>query len=181
MWVIIIIAVVCLGLTILVKSFRRINRLSEDGTLLVAYTKEAMHKTYLGKDIPIDEQYRKLMQACLLFNNFLEKTKGMRGTYSFSILENGPVYGETKMVQLASFINTVEQVLKKRANSLPTEYREKIEQYMKDPFSEESLKLSEKEASIISSDDMGSPFLKKLKADHKRNMMNRDFMFVLFK
>lgn len=180
MWYIII-AVFVLGLALFVKSYRKINSLSDEGTLLVAYTKEAMYKTYLGKDIPIDEQFRKLMQACCLFNNFLEKTKGMRETYSFSIRENGPVYGETKIVQLASFINTVEKVLNKRANSLPTEYRVKIEQYMKDPFSEESLKLSEKEASIVSSDNLGSPFLKKLKADHKRNMMNSDFMFVLFK
>ena len=90
MWYIII-TVVVIGLAIFVKSYRKINRLSEDGTLLVAYTKEAMYKTYLGKDIPVDEQFSKLIQACCLFNNFLEKTKGMRGTYSFSILENGPV------------------------------------------------------------------------------------------
>ena len=180
MWYIII-TVVIIGLAIFVKSYRKIYRLSEDGTLLVAYTKEAMLKTYLGKDIPVDEQFSKLVQACCLLNNFLEKTKGMRGTYSFSIRENGPVYGETKTVQLASFITTVEQVLNKRANSLPTEYREKIERYMKDPFSEESIKLSEKEASIVSSEDWGLPFMKKLKADHKRNMMNSDFMFVLFK
>jgi hypothetical protein len=52
---------------------------------------------------------------------------------------------------------------------------------MKDPFSDEGEKLSEEEVSILSSDDMGSAYLKKMKADYIRNMKDMDFMFTLFK
>lgn len=121
------------------------------------------------------------MQACYLFNLFLEKTQGMRGTYNFSIRENGPVYGQIINVQLAPFISTVKQTLIGKANDLPIEYRGNIEHYMKAPFSDEGKKLSEKEVSILSSDNMGSDFLKKMKADYIRNMRDMDFMFTLFK
>ena len=180
MWYIII-AIAILILFFFLKSYRKINSLTEDGTLLVAFTKEAMPKKFLGKEIPIEEQYKKLMQACYLFNLFLTKTQGMRGTYNFTIRENGPVYGQIIDVQLAPFINTVKQALLRKTSELPTDYRLKIEQYMKDPFSDEGKKLSEKEVSILSSDDMGSAYLKKMKADYIRNMKDMDFMFTLFK
>ena len=77
MWYIII-AIAVLLLFFFIKSYRKINSLTEDGTLLVAFTKEAMPKKFLGKEIPIEEQYKKLMQACYLFNLFLAKTQGMR-------------------------------------------------------------------------------------------------------
>ena len=105
----------------------------------------------------------------------------MRGTYNFTIRENGPVYGQIIDVQLAPFINTVKQALLRKTSELPTDYRLKIEQYMKDPFSDEGEKLSEEEVSILSSDDMGSAYLKKMKADYIRNMKDMDFMFTLFK
>ena len=180
MWYIIIFIVLLL-LVLFVKSFRKITRLSEDGTLLVAFTKAALPKTYLGEVIPAEDQYKKLMQACYLFNNFINRTQGMRGNYNFSIRENGPVYGKTITVQLSPFINTVKQTLVEKTNSLPAEYRVKIEQYMKDPFSEESKKLSEKEVSIFSSDNMGSSYLKKIKADYIRTTRDMDFLFLLFK
>ena len=180
MWYIIT-ALVVLVLAFFIKSFRKINSLTEDATLLVAFTKDALPKKYLGKEIPAEEQYKKLMQACYLFNLFLEKTQGMRGTYNFSIRENGPVYGKIVNVQLAPFISTVKQTLMEKANDLPIEYRGNIEQYMKAPFSDEGKMLSEKEVSILSSDNMGSDFLKKMKADYIRNMRDMDFMFTLFK
>ena len=70
MWYIIIFIVLLL-LVLFVKSFRKITRLSEDGTLLVAFTKAALPKTYLGEEIPAEDQYKKMMQACYLFNNFI--------------------------------------------------------------------------------------------------------------
>ena len=180
MWYIII-ALVVVFLFFFVKSFRKINRLSEEGTLLVAFTKEAMPKTYLGESIPAEEQYRKLMQACYLFNKFLLRVKGMRGNYNFSIRENGPVYGKTFTVQLGPFINTIEETLKRKIADLPSEFRVKIEQYMKDPFSEEGKSLSEKEISIFSSDNLGSSYLKKIRVDYIKNTRDMDFLFTLFK
>jgi hypothetical protein len=48
MWYIII-AIAVLLLFFFIKSYRKINSLTEDGTLLVAFTKEAMPKKFLGK------------------------------------------------------------------------------------------------------------------------------------
>lgn len=177
---------ILIGLTILViafffKSLRKINRITEEATLLVAFTKDAMQKSFLGKEIPAEEQYKKLMLACYLFNLFLVRTQGMRATYNFSIRENGPIYGKIIDVKLEPFICTVRKAIEEKTNKLSTDFRERIEQYMKDPFSDEGKKLSEESIAILSSDNIGSSYLKKMKADYIKNMKDRDFMFTLFK
>lgn len=181
MWYVII-AIIVLFLFFFLKSYRKINDLSKDGTLLVAFTKEAMLKKSLFKDIPFEEQYENLMRACYLYNCFLKKTNGMRGSYNFSIIENGPIYGNVFDVHLASFIQTVKEALDRRISSLPIEYREKIELYMNAPFSEEGKKLSEKAISILSPiGEEDIPFLKKIREDYIQNIKDMDYMFTLFK
>ena len=180
MWYVVL-ALVLFVLVLFIKSFRKINRISREGTLLVAFTKGAMPKTYLGEEIPSKEQYEKLMRACYLFNKFIKGTQGMRANYYFSIRENGPIYGKTISVQLIPFISTVKKAIDEKTAQLPIDYRDKIARYMSDPFSEEGKHLSEEAISIFSKDDLGSSFLKKIRADYIRNMMDMDFMFTLFK
>lgn len=180
-----IIAIAVILLFLLLKSYKKVNELSEQGTILVAFTKDAIPKTFLLKEIPVEEQYKKLMRACYLYNCFLEKTNGIRDDYNFSIIENGPVYGKVFDVKLRPFIQTVVGALQKKANSLPLEYREKIEHYMKSPFSEEGRKLSKEAISILSSDDFGgsyySSYLRKMREDYIKNTKDMDYMFTLFK
>lgn len=181
MWYVII-AIAALLLFFFLKSYRKIKGISEDGTLLVAFTKEAMLKKSLLKEIPIEEQYENLMRACYLYNCFLKKTNGIRGNYNFSIIENGPIYGNVFDVQLAPFIQTVKEALYRRSSSLPIEYREKIELYMNAPFSEEGKKLSEKAISILSPiGEEDFPYLKKIREDYIKGTKEMDYMFTLFK
>lgn len=180
MWyIIIIMAIGVIGY--LVKSYRKINSLSEKGTILVAFTKDAMSQNFLSKEIPAKEQYEKLMLACYLFNCFLVKTNKVRGNYNFYIMENGPIYGKVVDVQLSSFVHTVKTALMETASSFPTEYCGKIEHYMNAPFSEEGRKLSENAILWFSLDKYGSSLLKNIHERCMESMKNMDFMFTLFK
>lgn len=166
MWYILI-ALAILVIAYLIHSFKKINSISKDATLLVAFTKAAISEIRFSnsKEIPADKQYNYLMQACYLFNCFVQKTNGLKNNYKFNIIENGPTFGTVIEVQLASFIQTIKRTLQKKTDSLPIEYREKIELYMKNPFSEEGLTLSEEAASLFSSDSNEPAWLKKLNND----------------
>ena len=158
-----------------------VYHLSEEGTLLVAFTKMAMQESFLSKGKPMEEQYDVLMEACYLYNCFLKRTNSLRDSFNFTIHENGPKYGKFVNVQLGTFNSTVKKILKEKANSLPTEYRLRIEQYMKDPFSDKGKELSENAKSKLFPNNIASSYLKKMHIDYKRDVKNMDFMFTLFK
>ena len=93
----IIIAIVIIVIVFLfVKSLKEVNNISEEATMLVAYTKYAgKEKNHiLERDKTQEEcekeKFERLMQACFLANRFVFiTTKKLNRTYHFNIRENG--------------------------------------------------------------------------------------------
>ena len=115
----IIIAIVIIVIVFLfVKSLKEVNNISEEATMLVAYTKYAgKEKNHILERDKTQEEFEKekferLMQACFLANRFVFiTTKKLNRTYHFNIRENGLEYGEVFEVQLAPFIQKITQTL----------------------------------------------------------------------
>ena len=118
--------------------------------------------------------------ACYLYNRFCIACKGLRGSYHFSIMENGPVYGKVVDVQLAPFITVVSQTIRLILDRFPAEYRIRIEQYLNDPESEIGQKLSQKAAILLTKDKGAPSSLNKMTTDFINDIMEMDFMFSLF-
>lgn len=141
------IIVFCILVLWFVRALRRTTRLSEDATILVAYTKYAV-RVCIGDlwhnpdEHSQDDKYRHLMNACYLMNKFYLKSKGLPKTYRFSINENGMASGKTFEVQLGPFLFILTDTLTMLTASLAPMYQERVDSYMRNPFSANSIAVS---------------------------------------
>lgn len=179
----IIIGIVIIAIIFLfAKSLKKVNNISEEATMLVAYTKRAGK----GKD-PIferdktqeqfeEEKYNRLMQACFLANRFVSMTKDLNRTYHFTIRENGPEYGETFEVQLAPFLQIIIQTLNKITESLPQSYQSQVDEYMRNPSSQQNeAKSKEIEDDIFPQNKR----IRKYADPLRKSIIDSDYLYVL--
>ena len=159
--------------------------LSKEGTVLVAYIKNARRKKsdIFDKNTSNEDfyksKYNDLMKACVLFWRFAIKVKGLPPTYRFNIQENGNLYGEFIEVNVGLFMNKLECTLEEIIRSLPKKYQDKVEHYMNNPFSPENKKIAEDTLNLMFPKD--SKLLMKLANDLHNNIVNSDFLYVLCK
>lgn len=162
------------------RSYIKINKLSEEGTQLVAFTKNAIiEERIFAEEDTVEKQFERLAEACYLFCRFVSKTKDMRRNYNFSVLENGPIYGTIIDVQIGPFTETIKNALMKRANSFPSEYQKRINSYLQNPNSEESKKMSEEAELYLFSKGIESDYLKRLSDDYRKGIIDTDYMFTI--
>ena len=180
----IIIAIVIIVIVFLfVKSLKEVNNISEEATMLVAYTKYAgKEKNHILERDKTQEEFEKekferLMQACFLANRFVFiTTKKLNRTYHFNIRENGLEYGEVFEVQLAPFIQKITQTLNRITETLPHSYQSEVDDYMRNPFSSKNqIKSKEIEDRIFPN----SKFLKKYADPLRKSIIDTDFLYIL--
>lgn len=181
----IIIGIVIITIVLLfAKSLNKVNNISEEATMLVAYTKWAGKgkDSILEKEITQEQfeedRFKRLMQACFLANRFVFMTKDLNRTYHFTIRENGPEYGETFEVQLAPFIQIITLTLNKITESLPQSYQSQVDDYMRNPLSPQN---KNKSAEIEDNIFPKSKFLRKYADPLRRSIIDSDYLYVLCK
>lgn len=182
MFVIVLVIIVFFLVLLGMHSYLKINKVSKDATMLVAYTKYArMGKSSLfDKDKTQEdfdkERFERLMQACYLANRFAFKTQNLRSTYHFNIIENGPIYGEVFEVQKGSFLQTIIQTLNEIIASLPEFYQNQVGNYMRDPLSVQSQEVTKE----IEEDMFPKNKLIRKYADSlRKSIIETDFLYVL--
>ncbi|MBP5680622.1 MAG: hypothetical protein J6X31_06200 [Bacteroidales bacterium] len=179
----IIIGIVIIAIIFLfAKSLKKVNNISEEATMLVAYTKWAGK----GKDFLLErektqkqfeeDRYKRLMQACFLANRFVFMTKDLNRTYHFTIRENGPEYGETFEVQLAPFIQIIIQTLNRITESLPQSYQSQVDDYMRNPLSRQN---EEKSKEIENDIFPKSKRVRKYADPLRKSIIDSDYLYVL--
>lgn len=183
-FVIILIIVVLFLVLLGIKSYLRIDKVSKEATMLVAYTKYAKK----GKSSLFDKEetqedfekkkFERLMQACYLANRFAFKTKQLRSTYHFNIIENGSKYGEVFEVQKDPFLQRIILTLNDITASLPESYQIQVDNYMRNPFSVQSQDLTKEiENKMYPKDKL----LRKYADSLRNNIIEMDFLYVLCK
>lgn len=180
---------ICLGILIVLviyffRSLIKLNRLSEDATLLVAYIKYAgKGKSSIFDNDKTDEEFNeekfnRLLTACYLMNQFYLKTKTMPQTHRFHIRENGEKYGEIFEVQVGPFVNRLLEALAKITNSMPLNYQDRINAYMNNPFSHENAEIGEEIRDRLYPKSRN---LKKYADATREYVKNCDYLYLLCK
>lgn len=178
------IAIAALLLLWFIKSANTLNNISEEATLLVAYIKySAKGKSMFFDEDKTDaefiqEKYNRLLTACYLMNKFFIRVKDLPATQRFHIIENGDTFGEIFEVQVGPLIYKLTETLTKITESLPVEYQEKIDAYMRNPFSLENKKIGEEVNERLFPK---AKFLKKYADAARESIKNMDFMYFLCK
>lgn len=179
----IIIGIVIAIVLLFAKSLKKVNKISKEATMLVAYTKWAgkgknsiLEKEKTQEQFE-EDRYERLMQACFLANRFIFiTTKDLNRTYHFTIRENGPMYGETIEVQLAPFIAIITRTLNKITESLPLSYQSQVDDYMRNPFSRQNKeKAKEIEDEIFPQDKR----IRKYADSLRESIIDSDYLYVL--
>lgn len=179
----IIIGIVAILILFFLKSLKKVNNLSKDATVLIAYIKYAGKgkSSIFDKDLSDAEfnerKFKNLMKACVLMNRFYMQVKNLPPTYRFHIKENGDTYGEIFEVQVGPFMYKATETLTKITESLPVEYQDKIDNYMRNPLSAEGKR---NEKTILEEMFPKSP-LKKYADSIHQSIVNTDFMYILCK
>lgn len=177
------IPILCCLLFIFLKAWYKVNRISKEATILVAYIKWAkrgrndiLEKT--DEDF-YEKRFHDIMIACYLLHHFNTKVSKLPRTYHFHIIENGPTYGTTFEVQLGPFMQKLTETLVKTINKMPEIYQDKINAYLYAPFSNESKRISnEIKESLHPKNDK---YLKKLAKESHRCIVDADFIYILCK
>ena len=150
--------------------------------MLVAYTKYAKKgKSSLFDKEETQEDFEKkkfehLMQACYLANRFAFKTKRLRSTYHFNIIENGPKYGEVFEVQKSPFLQKILLTLNEITAFLPDSYQIQVDNYMRDPLSVQSQEISKEiEDKMYPKDKLLREYADSL----RKYIVETDFLYIL--
>lgn len=155
--------------------------LSQEATMLVAFTKKVGHKSFFDKDKTeeqlAEDKYNRIMEAGFLLNRFFFRVKEMNANYRLCVTENGPVYGKTFEVTLGSFLQIITGTLTKQTESLPKSYQEKVDEYMRNPLSDNGKESTrEIESRLFSKHTV----VKKYADAYIDSVINTDFMYTLF-
>lgn len=171
-----------LFLFLFLKAIVKTTSLSNDATELVAYIKHARQgkSSLFDKDKSDDDFYKDksqdLMQACVLMNRFYLKTKNLPPTYRFHIRENGDTYGEIFEVQVGPLMYKLTETLTKITESLPKEYQDQIDSYMRNPLSAEGKRIEKETLDYMFPK---SSLAKKYADKVHQSRINMDYMYIL--
>jgi hypothetical protein len=180
-WIIISI-IIAFILFMFIRSYIKINSISKEATMLVAYTKYAKKgkSSIFEKEETQDafekKKFERLMQACYLANRFAFKTKQLRSTYHFNIIENGSKYGEVFEVQKEPFLLKIIQTLNEITASLPDSYQIQVDNYMRNPLSVQSQEITKDiEEKMYPKDKLLREYADSL----RNNILEMDFLYIL--